>query len=317
MAASIVEIFHPASGSAANVLVSQGFNCFSWRPTLADGPREMLWAEDGFETGDKRPSSGGIPLLFPFPGRIGGAKFDFGGRTYQLETGDAFGNAIHGFVLNRPWRVIESDISRVVGEFQAAIDDRSVLAHWPSDFRIRVSYEVRATELVSNIEYANTGDGPLPSGFATHAYFRLPLSEAGEVADTVMTVPVASFWELEKMVPTGRVLPAPLATEMQKGLVLGEHQFDTVFTNLQSDATGQIHTRLAEPSTGRTLMQSFDSAFTQCVVYTPGHRHAICMEPYTCVPDAIRLQSTGIETGLQVLKPGEEFRTTITIKVSS
>ena len=112
-------------------------------------------------------------------------------------------------------------------------------------------------------------------------------------------------------------MPAPLATEMQRGLSLGEHQFDTAFTNLHSDSAGQIHTRLADPTSGRTLTQSFDSAFTQCVVYTPGHRQAVCMEPYTCVPDAIRLQSAGLKTGLQILKPGEEFRTTITIKVSS
>ncbi len=277
----------------------------------------MLWSEDGFAAGDKRPSSGGIPLLFPFPGRIGGAKFDFGGRTYQLAPGDAFGNAIHGFVLNRPWRIVESDESRVVGEFQAAVDDRSILEHWPSDFRIRVSYEVHGPELVSNVEYANTGDGPLPCGFATHAYFRLPLSDAGEVEDTIMTVPVDSFWELEKMVPTGRILPVPLGNDLQNGLALGEYQFDTVFTNLRSDATGQILTRLADPASGRTLTQSFGSPFKQCVVYTPGHRQAVCMEPYTCVPDAVHLQSTGMPTGLQILKPGEEFRTTIAIKVSS
>ena len=107
MAAQVVEITDPDSGSSARVLVSQGFNCFSWRPVLDDGPREMLWADPDFAAGDKRPSSGGIPLLFPFPGRIGGAKYQFDGREYQLEPGDAFGNAIHGFVFNRPWRVVE------------------------------------------------------------------------------------------------------------------------------------------------------------------------------------------------------------------
>ena len=62
----------------------------------------------------------------------------------------------------------------------------SILERWPADFRIRVSYEVRGRELVSDIEYENTGDGPLPCGFGTHAYFRLPLSEGGNVADTVV-----------------------------------------------------------------------------------------------------------------------------------
>ena len=122
---------------------SLGFNCFSWRPVLNDGPREMLWADPDFAAGDKRPSSGGIPLLFPFPGRIGGAKYQFNGREYQLEPGDAFGNAIHGFVFNRPWRVVEHGDAHVVGEFQASVDDPTILEHWPADFRIRVSYEVR------------------------------------------------------------------------------------------------------------------------------------------------------------------------------
>ena len=84
------------------------------------------------------------------------------------------------------------------------------------------------------------------------------------------------------------------------GLRLGDQQFDTVFTNMRADADGQCARDLADPTTGRTLTQSFDSAFTQCVVYTPPHREAICMEPYTCVPDAIRLAAEGHETGLQI-----------------
>src|SRR5438874_12242144 len=104
MSSQIAEIVDRKTGTRARVLVSLGFNCFSWRPVLNDGPREMLWTDAGFEAGDKRPSGSGIPILFPFPGRISGAAIQFEGREYQLEPGDAFGNAIHGFVFNRPWR---------------------------------------------------------------------------------------------------------------------------------------------------------------------------------------------------------------------
>ena len=107
MSSQIAEISDCESGARARVLVSLGFNCFSWRPVLDDGPREMLWADAAFDNGDKRPSGSGIPLLFPFPGRIGAAKYHFNGRDYELEPGDAFGNAIHGFVFNRRWRVVE------------------------------------------------------------------------------------------------------------------------------------------------------------------------------------------------------------------
>jgi len=315
MAATIVKITDRESGSSARVLASLGFNCFSWRPVLEDGPREMLWTDAGFEAGDKRPSSGGTPLLFPFPGRIGGAAFVFAGREYRLEPGDAFGNAIHGFVYNRPWRVVEQTDSRVLGEFQATVDDPSILERWPADFRIRVAYEVRARELVSEIRYENAGDGPLPCGFGTHAYFRLPLADGSRVADTVVTVPVERFWELEQMIPTGRRLPMRFEHALVTGLRLDDHQFDTCFTGVRTDADGLVRTRLTDPTSGRAVTQAFDRAFTQCVVYTPGHREAICIEPYTCVPDAIRLAAEGYETGLQILQPGESFVATIRIEV--
>jgi aldose 1-epimerase len=314
MASQIIEITDRGSGSAARILVSLGFNCFSWRPVLSDGPREMLWADAEFANGDKRPSGSGIPLLFPFPGRIGGARYQFNGREYQLDPGDSFGNAIHGFVFNRPWRVVEQQAARIAGEFQASVDDASILARWPADFRIRVAYEVRGAELLSEIQYENVGDGPLPCGFATHAYFRLPLSEGGKAAETIVTAPIEAYWELEDMIPTGRVLPA--ADRLVDGLRLDEHQFDTVFTDLRADGDGLARTRLADAASKRTLTQTFDSKFTQCVVYTPPHREAICLEPYTCVPDAIRLAADGHETGLQILQPGEQRRTAIRLQVS-
>lgn len=316
MAPQIVEISDRDSGSKARILVSLGFNCFSWQPSLDDGPREMLWADTGFEAGDKRPSGSGIPLLFPFPGRIGGAKYEFEGREYQLQPADAFGNAIHGFVFNRPWRVIDEHASKVVGEFQAAIDDPTILEHWPADFRIRVSYEVRGAELISNIAYENTGKGPLPCGFATHAYFRIPLTDQTNANDTIVTVPSKSIWELEKMIPTGHILPVSESQRLAAGMPLDDRQFDTAFTKLEPDSDKLIRTCLSDPTSHRTLTQVFDTSFTQCVVYTPGHREAICLEPYTCVPDAIRLSANGHETGLQTLQPGERRETTIRLQVS-
>jgi aldose 1-epimerase len=316
MASQVVDITDRETGSNARILVSLGFNCFSWRPVLQDGPREMLWAEEGFERGDSRPSSGGTPLLFPFPGRIGGAAFTFAGREFRLEPGDAFGNAIHGFVYNRPWRVVEQGGARVVGEFQASKDDASILNRWPADFRIRVAYAVRGCELVSHVRYENMGDCPLPCGFGTHAYFRLPLTEGGDPRDTVVTVPVERFWELEQMIPTGRLLPIRADQPLAAGLRLDEHQFDTAFTGVRADADGSVRTRLSDPGNGRTLTQTCDATFTQCVVYTPGHRKAICVEPYTCVPDAIRLAAGGHETGMQVLQPKEYRETTVSLRVT-
>ena len=128
MAAEVVEIADRDSGSTARILVSQGFNCFSWRPVLDDGPREMLWAEPGFEQGDKRPSGSGIPLLFPFPGRIGGARFRFDGKDYSLRAGRCVRQCDSRLRLQLGrGAVVEQSGARVVGEFQASVDDPSIL----------------------------------------------------------------------------------------------------------------------------------------------------------------------------------------------
>jgi aldose 1-epimerase len=316
MAAQIVSIIDPASGAEARILVSLGFNCFSWRPMLEGGPREMLWSHPEFASGNERPSGSGVPLLFPFPGRIGQAKYSFGGREYQLEPGDAFGNAIHGFVHKRPWRVVEQRPEKIVGEFQAAVDNPSLLAYWPSDFRIRVSYEVRGRELLSDIRFENTGDGPLPCGFGTHTYFRLPLVEGAAPEETLVYAPVSKIWELKDMLATGRVVSLPAEMELANGAALAGRQFDTSFTDLQPEADGLVHTWLREPTSGRTVAQLFDTSFTQCIVYTPPHREAICLEPYTCLPDSFRLTAEGHKTGLRILAPGESYQTTIPIAVS-
>ena len=204
----------------------------------------------------------------------------------------------------------------MVGEFQASVDDRSILERWPADFRIRVSYEVRGRELVSEIRYENTGDGPLPCGFGTHAYFRLPLAEGSDAEQTLVHAPVTQVWEAEQMLPTGRKAPAVGQLDLASGGPLAGRKFDTYFTGLRADADGLMRTRLTDPASGRAVTQTFARAFTQCIVYTPPHRQAICLEPYTCLPDPFRMSDAGNETGLQILRPGEAFETTVRMDVS-
>jgi len=52
------------------------------------------------------------------------------------------------------------------------------------------------------------------------------------------------------------------------------------------------------------------------VVYTPPHREAICIEPYTCVPGAFNLNERGIAAGLRMVAPGDSFRAVAEISVA-
>ena len=111
-----VTIRDTKSESEAEILVGFGFNCFRFQTTVKGQRADVIWADNDFHTGQQRPSGGGIPILFPFPGRIQGTSFPWEGRTYALEDGDGLGNAIHGFLHCRPWRVVESNDESVVGQ---------------------------------------------------------------------------------------------------------------------------------------------------------------------------------------------------------
>ena len=90
--------------------------------------------------------------------------------------------------------------------------------------------------------------------------------------------------------------------------------FDDVFTGLTM-SDGVIRTTIEDPHSGRTLELIFDAAFRECVIYNPPHREAVCIEPYTCVPDTYELKATGVDAGLRTLNSGEQFRARIEIRV--
>jgi aldose 1-epimerase len=305
MSPETITLRDESSGATAAILAGLGFNCYSFRPAVAGEPLEVLWAEPDFAAGDGRPTRSGIPLLFPFPGRIRGATFDFDGRTYTLED-DGRGNAIHGFVLNRPWRVTERTATRVTGAFQASTDDLALLDRWPADFRITLTYQLAPRALRAEIVVTNPDSRPLPFGFGAHPYVRVPLGPGGDAGACRITVPAAEYWELDQMLPTGRRLPAGGARDLSAGVPFRETNLDDVLTGLTVD-NGRCRTTIVDPGNGRTLVLTFGAEFPNCVVYNPAHREAICIEPYGCVPDPFVLQANGVESGLRVLQPNQVF----------
>ena len=307
------------SGSRAKILVDYGFNCYSFTAVDQRGAWEVLWSEEGFETGEKRPSGSGIPILFPFPGRIAGTELQYEGKRFSLTEGDGQGNAIHGFVLDRPWRIVEQSDQHVVGEFQLSIDEPTLSESWPSDFKIRVSYQLAGNELtlaatISNPSDSKTDEGELPCGLGFHPYFQIPLATSGETQSCSVKVPVNEYWELANMHATGRRLPSLSRGDLKNGLPFEETQFDDVSTGLEFEE-GVCTAKIIDEQNQRTLSVAFNDVFKQCVIYNPPHREAICIEPYTCVPGAVLMDPNDAAAGLIKLKPAEEVSASMTIRV--
>lgn len=309
-----VELSDSAGGTSAKILAGFGFNCYSFQTLHNDELVELLWSVPNFASGLERPSRSGIPVLFPFPGRIAGTTFHFQGRDYPLEAADGQGNAIHGFVLNRPWRVVDQGPQYAVGQFQAAIDDPSLLARWPADFRITVRYELAGNRLLCQIEMHNPDAKPLPMGLGLHPYFRVPIVPGGNADDCVITVAAREYWELKDLLATGRKLPVAGDKDLRAGQRFGDCRLDNIFWDLDAPS-GRVQTQLADPAAGCRLAIDFDAWFRGCVVFNPPHREAICIEPYSCVPDAWRLAEQGVDAGGLVLPPGETLHAWMEIRL--
>ncbi len=310
----IITIVDPASGAMARVLPELGFNCFSFQPVVEGQPIEVLWSAPGFESGTLRSAASGIPILFPFAGRLRGSSLSYGDRQVPLVIDSRIGFAIHGFVHDRPWRVLAEKPASVTGEFHALRDDPVLADLWPADFRIRVCYEVGSNTLSCQITVENPGDVPLPCGLGTHGYFRVPLGSDGDRDTCRLYVPARRYWELSGMLPTGQTPPVEAARDLTSGMRFGQAHLDDVLTDLETQS-GKVLCRIDDIAAGRRLLLEFDELFRHCVVFTPPHREAICFEPYTTVPDAFALAERGIETGLRVLKPGESLRASIDLKL--
>jgi aldose 1-epimerase len=300
------------AGTQARIAPTLGFNCFSFQAANSTEQWEVLWSDPLFLEGTQRPSRTGIPLLFPFPGRIQGAKFEYEGQQYELDTNDGKGNGIHGFVYTRAWRVIEQTENSVTGEFQASVDDPTILQRWPCDFRIRATYTITGNTLTGTYEIHNPDMKTLPWGFGTHPYFRVPIGQ-GNVAECLVTIPVTKKWELQDSLPTGKLLPEPLAARLQAGVPFPELQLDDVYSGLIYDQnwfTGKV----ADNASHHSTTIRFSNLFRECVGFTPPHREAICIEPYTGLTNAFEMQRQGVSTNLQYLSPGESLTTEVIIE---
>jgi aldose 1-epimerase len=309
-----VVVLEESSGAArAAVAPAHGFNGYRWQvqhPTA--GLLELLYSDpEQFATG--RPTRVGIPILFPFPNRIRGGRFTWDGREYQLPLNDPTRkNAIHGFACRRPWRVVEQGADDrsawVTGEFQGSVDAADARDLWPADYRIRVTYRLAARSLRVEALVENPDTRPLPFGLGYHPYVRVPFTAAGAAADYLVSVPASSCWELEETLPTGRRLPVGErpGCDLTTPRRFESLQLDDVLTALPAGGVLSPRGGVAAPGGPEVVLRT-SPAFREVVVFTPPHRQAFAVEPYTCVTDAVNLEPRGVDAGLLVLQPGQSW----------
>jgi len=282
-------------GASAEIVPSLGNTC--WRFTC-HGP--VLEAVDRAAFLAK-PTACGIPVLFPFPNRVRGGRFPFGGTTILVDP------PRHGFVRDRAWRldhihVSDADGVTVRSVFDAALHP-DILAQWPSPFRLEATYRLFRDTLSLTLVVENTGDRAFPYGYGIHPYFERP-------ARGVVRVPANRRWVLEDSLPTGELVPVSGGFDLRGGADVLAVELDDIFTGLDAGENGEVLCEIDDVESGwRTTVRFDRAAFPHVVVYTPpAPRSAICVEPNTCPTDAFNLAARGVDANVLTLEAGHSAR---------
>jgi aldose 1-epimerase len=300
-----------AQGERAVIVPQAGFQCLSYRVSSLEiiaGPSDPSeWRQ--------KPFRSGIPLLFPWPGRIRDGVFSWRGREVRLPINDPGHHcAIHGLIYRHAFKVTRRGPYYVSARLDSA--DEPELSHtWPYPFVLELDYEI-GSGLRLHVAVANTGPAPMPFGFGAHPYFHAPLDPRGSRGAMQIEGQVEAHWQTdERLLPTGNLARPQGRTDLRAPVTLGDDSYDDPFR--LDAARGERAARLIDPKLKMALEVRAAPAFRDLVVYAPPGNNVVALEPYTCAPDAFNLAARGVDGGAIELEPGARFEAAIEFRLSA
>ena len=283
---------------------------------LGAGLRELLHDDQpviaGYEP-DELPPGGAGQLLAPWPNRIDGGRYTFGGAEYQLAlTEPDHGNAIHGLTRWAAWAPVRHDASTVLLRSPPHGQQG-----YPFCLEIDAEYRLHPADgLRVAITARNRGSHAAPYGTGSHPYLTVG---TGSVDDWELTLPAALWLPMDvrgiPSAPAAGVAGTPY--DFRQPRTIAATQLDHALTRLNRDGDGHAWACVAANGAGARVCLWAGEGYRWLQVFTGDtlgpdrRRKAVAVEPMTCPPNAF---VTGED--LLVLKPGEEVTHTWGIQAS-
>jgi galactose mutarotase-like enzyme len=265
-----------AAGSCAVVAPQRGAIVTSFQV----GGRELLYMEEATLHDPTKNVRGGIPVLFPSPGKLTGDTFRYQGRVgTDLKQ--------HGIARLMPWQVERS----VADELALTLtDDSRSLACFPWSFQAGLRYRLRGRTLTIEFRLRNTDSVPMPFALGFHPYFGV----ADQQAKARTTIPTQATRAFDNQ--TKQVVPF-------RGFDLTQREVDL---HLLDHGSGECVLRMAD---GSSIRLSAAQEFVIWVIWTLADRSFVCVEPWTARADALNTTEH-----LLLVEPGAERSLTLDIE---
>lgn len=228
------------------------------------------------------PPSGANCVLAPWPNRTEDGVFTWDGDEHQLAlTEPERNNAIHGFVCNAAWTIVDQAADRV----ELAVDIAPQQG-WPWALRVSAKYVLDAQGLHCTYG-ASTQEDSVPFAFGLHPY----LSPQGTPVDEAeLRLPPVEHHLLDsRNLPTGESAPAELSHRV------AELELDDLFYVGPEPHTVEL------AADGRGVRMDSGEGLGWLQIYTapdfPGRGRAIAVEPMSAPPNALRTGTDLVELG--------------------
>jgi galactose mutarotase-like enzyme len=275
-----IQLQDDAAGSSVAIVPARGAIVTSF----AVAGRELLYLDEATLRDPSKNVRGGVPLLFPSPGRLEGDRFAREGKSGAMKQ--------HGFARDASW-VVVSDRSSEAAEVSLALAaSEDTLAHYPWTFRATYTVSLRGARLRLELAVHNTDTAPLPFAFGIHPYFAV--AQAEKAGARIATGATRAFDNVKK-----EIVPF-------RGFDLASGEVDL---HLLDHGSSRSELTWGD---GRRLTLSASAEMTRWVVWTLPGKDFVCLEPWSAPGNAL---NTG--EGLMHLAPGATHRSWIEMEAGS
>ncbi len=154
--------------------------------------------------------------------RIGGAKFELNGKTYNIDKNDAEKNHLHGGFNGFEKKIWSAEITDA--GLKLSIESPDGEGGYPGNFKAQVIYNLTDNNALE-ISYSATSDADTLCNLTNHAYFNLDGFGSGDILNQKIQIFADSYtWANSESVPDGRILSVKnTPMDLRKLTKIGEH----------------------------------------------------------------------------------------------
>ena len=271
---ALIDIADAAAGSSVTIAPERGALITSFKVR----GRELLYLDQATFLDPSKNVRGGIPILFPSPGKLTDDRWHCDGQSGSMKQ--------HGFARTRAWEVGDVTPQAVTLTLQP---DAATLAEYPWPFVATLQIAIAGPRLRLTMQVDNLGTSTMPFALGYHPYFLVSDKRNARI-DTDAT---RQFDNVSK------------AASAFAGFDLTRDELDLHLLD-QSAPSMSLH--LGEES---AIEVNASPEFAHWVIWTVAGKDYVCVEPWTSPGNALNSGER-----LQRLAPGESQRSVIEIAAS-